>query len=236
MVQKPKAKSLRSGVKTTAKTKPNPVFADVVPPINAPRPIKWYVVFALSLLVFAGGAYVARSGEPPHWEYSLFMAINGWPESLYRLFLVITFFGGKTIAVLGVALAYLLGMYRFALRLAISIVTAFGGIVLAKIFVGRERPFEIFTGVHARAFESSLGYPSGHAAFATILVLLLFPYLPKIARWVVVFVVVGLVGLSRIYLGVHLPLDIVGGMAMGTGIVAVLHILPKKLQRVLRIN
>lgn len=236
-----KAKSAHPSAKTPqpkrTKAQPKrPVAVPVGSPPKEPRPVKWYVVFAAALLVLGTGAFLARSGQPTGWEYSLFMAINGWPEYLYRVFSVITFFGGTIMAMLSVAAAYVLRMYRFALRLAIAVVMGFGGMVLAKHLVGRERPFELLAGVHARAFEPDLGYPSGHATFITILTLMLFPYLPKIVRWLVVVGAILLVGLSRLYLGVHLPLDIVGGVALGACVVAFIHILPKKIQRFLRIN
>jgi len=44
--------------------------------------------------------------------------------------------------------------------------------------------------------------------------LTLIGYLPRRYRWVVPSAIIG-VAISRIYLGVHAPLDIIGGFAIG---------------------
>ncbi len=85
--------------------------------------------------------------------------------------------------------------------------------------MGRPRPAELVQTIHQRdLFVSGLGFPSGHTALATVISLVLVPFLPRKWRWLPV-VWIGLVGLSRVYLGVHAPLDIVGGFALGLAVV-----------------
>ncbi len=205
-------------------------------PITKSRPVIWCVVLALAVMVFGGGTYLALNGKPLSWEYTIFMSINGWGDGWYRLFAVITFFGSMLMAMLSVVALYLTGIYRLALRLAFVSLGAYAVAFLAKHFIERARPVELFSGVHTRVVETGMGYPSGHATFITVLVLTLLPYIPKPLRWIAIIAAIGLVCLSRLYLGVHLPLDLLGGIAIGAGAVAFIHILPKKVQRMLRIN
>jgi len=89
--------------------------------------------------------------------------------------------------------------------------------------------------VHTRAIETGMGFPSGHATVITVIMLSLIPYLRNKWRWFPPLAIV-LVCLSRLYLGVHFPLDIVGGVALGTAAVAFVRILPQSLRVLLRVD
>ena len=91
---------------------------------------------------------------------------------------------------------------------------------LLKELVGRQRP----QFAHGGAPYSSLSYPSGHAsgvaALVTVGLVLAWPLLAPAARrvWVAVGVaLVLLVGLTRMWLGVHFLSDVLGGWALGLG-------------------
>ena len=80
--------------------------------------------------------------------------------------------------------------------------------------VGRGRPVDLLDNVHLRGHhDSGLGFVSGHAAVAVAIATLIVPYLPRRVRWVAL-VVAALVCVSRLYVGAHLPLDVVGGAAL----------------------
>jgi glycosyltransferase 2 family protein len=186
--------------------------------------------FVAALLIFAGAMYLALSGRPTGWEHTLFMSVNGWPEGWYRLFTIVTFFGSTWIALISVVGLFVAKLYRLAWRLAVTIIGAYGIAFVAKHFIGRERPLELFSGVHARVVETGMGFPSGHATVSTVIALTLWPYLPKKARYVVVPLFIGVICLSRLYLGVHIPLDLIGGVAIGVASVSFIRILPSSLR------
>lgn len=102
-------------------------------------------------------------------------------------------------------------------------VTAGAGLIvlLAKPIVGRARPPEEFRLV----VETNQSFPSGHAvasaAVIGVLAAVLVPLLHRRGERVLVRVLAAAlvlaIGLSRLYLGVHWPTDVVGGWLAGTG-------------------
>ena len=64
--------------------------------------------------------------------------------------------------------------------------------------------------------STGLGYPSGHAAIAVAMASAASPLVPRRVRPALWSVAIG-VGVSRIYVGAHMPLDVAGGVALGIG-------------------
>lgn len=65
--------------------------------------------------------------------------------------------------------------------------------------------------------QAGLGYPSGHAAVSAATAAVVVPHLPPRWRrpaWALALAV----GPMRAYVGAHLPMDVVGGVALGTAI------------------
>ena len=58
------------------------------------------------------------------------------------------------------------------------------------------------------------GFPSGHAAVIAAMATVASPYLGLPGR-LLVWAVVALVALARVYTGAHLPLDVVAGVLVG---------------------
>lgn len=96
-----------------------------------------------------------------------------------------------------------------------------GGIILneaLKFLFHRQRP-----GLHRLAKVSGFSFPSGHAmmslVFYGLLIYLIWVYVPRKAfKLVLTFflaVLILSIGISRIYLGVHYPSDVIAGFAAG---------------------
>jgi glycosyltransferase 2 family protein len=113
-------------------------------------------------------------------------------------------------------------------RLALDAVLAAGSIyLLAKLvkeFVQRGRPQTLLDGVHILGEPArGLGYVSGHSAVAVALATVASPYLGRRGRRVA-WTLAALVCLTRIYVGAHLPLDVLGGAALGWAAGGLVHL------------
>jgi membrane-associated phospholipid phosphatase len=158
-------------------------------------------------------------------ETDVFRLANDLPDALFPPFFVVMQ-AGNVLAV-GVAAVVVAATRRFWLAANLAI-TGIGVWLLAKAIkarVGRERPADLLPHVNLHgSHDNGLGFVSGHAAVAVAIATMIAPYLGRRARWVVVLVAV-LVCISRLYVGAHLPLDVVGGAALGWAAGSLVHLL-----------
>lgn len=190
-----------------------------VRPAEPTTSLRLTVAGTSGLVVLVLGA-VARRTAVSRSELDVFRWFNEWPDAVARpLWLVMqlgSFWGGLAVAVLTMAV---LRGWRGALAGAVTAVAAWALAVIVKVWVSRGRPADYLTGVNAR-FEhlpTGNGYPSGHTAVAFAVATLIAGSLPR--RWrALPYALATFVGLSRLYFGAHLPLDVIGGAALGVGV------------------
>ena len=94
--------------------------------------------------------------------------------------------------------------------------------VLLKNIVGRTRPYVVNEAIeYITKRPSDNSFPSGHTGCMFAVASVLFYMLPK-KYGVPAMIIASLVGISRLYVGVHYPTDIIGGFIVGmfTGFVA----------------
>jgi undecaprenyl-diphosphatase len=162
-------------------------------------------------------------------DKALFLAINGgWASPCLDIVMVFVTLFGNGLFLAGVVgpILYFGDRRHFVARISIIIAAvALGGLVnnVIKEAVGRPRPLaefseQIRTGgvwVHT-VFEQwrNNSFPSGHSqtAFGTATAV---TYYYRGWYTVPIFVLAAAVALSRIYLGVHFPLDVATGALVG---------------------
>ena len=172
----------------------------------------------LPLWGFAELADEVREGAGFPFDEPILLAANELARAgLDRLFLLFSALGYQFgVVPADIALVLLLALRR-RYRESVFAAVAAGGSgllnVVAKQVFARERPslWELIAPEHNYSFPS--GHAMGSMTLAMVLVLLAWP---TRWRWPVVVamgVFVPMVGLSRVYLGVHYPSDILAGWA-----------------------
>lgn len=169
---------------------------------------------ALGLSVLAGSAVLARRARS-HAEVELFRSANDLPDGAFLpVWSTMQYgtFGAVPVVAAGALVAR---KPRLAASIAVGGTAAWVTAKAAKRVVARGRPASIIDGVEQRgAEEGDQGFPSGHAAVSTAMTVVLWPEVPTGWRWPIM-ALTALVPFGRMYVGAHLPLDLVGGSALG---------------------
>jgi undecaprenyl-diphosphatase len=204
--------------------------SDVEPPRRprvARRPVQRHPVdlvrVGLGLAVLGLGFLVAQRGELPVFERDVFQLVNDLPPSVFPLVWVVMQLGNVVAVPALAAVAALTGRFRMARDMLVSGVLAYLAADVIKRVVRRERPGGFAVEVNfPEGPVSGLGFVSGHSAVAAALAAAVVPYLSRRGRrlaWALAWTV----GLARIYVGAHLPLDVVGGLGLGWAIGSLVH-------------
>jgi undecaprenyl-diphosphatase len=99
-----------------------------------------------------------------------------------------------------------------------------------KVLVGRDRPPAIVLDPEPlMEVPTTSSFPSGHASSSFACAVVLSRFAPRLT--IPLFVLAGLIALSRVYVGVHYPLDILAGAVLGTLLATALLRLPGVLRR-----
>jgi len=154
----------------------------------------------------------------PTIERAAFVIVNRAPDALYVPLWVVMQAGSFFAVPVFATLALAARRPHLARALAVSGTIAWSLGKVLKPLVPRGRPDLVLADVVIRGDPAAgLGYPSGHAAVAAALMTVASPYLSKPYRRVGWSVAV-LTGLARVYVGAHLPLDVVGGFSLGLAV------------------
>jgi membrane-associated phospholipid phosphatase len=171
--------------------------------------------FGLGTALLLGSLAEARRERLPTYEERAFRLANDAGDRI-RVPVRGVMQGGTFGTVPAVAaLALLFRRPRLAAGLAVGGTLAWIAAKLIKPVGGRDRPNAVLGDVTLRErIEGDLGWPSGHTAVATTLAFVATPEMPRPVRPVLAGVV-ATVGFGRMYVGAHLPHDVLGGAGLG---------------------
>jgi membrane-associated phospholipid phosphatase len=193
-----------------------------------------FVIFWAPVITFLKLAGEVVESQPlPLDIYILYWLHQHANTFLDHFFLAATNVGGifGVLIITGVCAAYFI--HKSKRHDALFLIMSVGGASLANLMLKalfhRDRP----SLWHQSIIENSFSFPSGHAmASAALLASLVLIYWNTRARWYVLalaFIGAILVGLSRLYLGVHYPSDVLAGWCVSIVWVLLLSVLFKKL-------
>ena len=162
--------------------------------------------------------------------HKLYESCGGWLTPIME-FISLLGKGGIFLIILSLILLIYRPTRRFGTAMAIGL--ALGALIVnlwLKVVIARPRPYADVNGFFYPLWlklgshtESDFSFPSGHtnAAFATMVPVFILG--KKNWSWLALVFAI-LMGISRIYLVVHYPSDVIGGMLTGTlaGLIGVL--------------
>jgi membrane-associated phospholipid phosphatase len=152
-------------------------------------------------------------------EATVFRAVNDHTVVPFLVVWPLMQLGNFLVVPVSVLAAAVFRQWRLAASLLVGGLAAyFIAADVVRRLVIRGRPASLLADVHIRgAPAAGQGFVSGHVAVVTSLAAISWPYLPRWGR-VAVVAAGALVALARMYVGAHLPLDVVGGAACGLAV------------------
>ncbi len=183
----------------------------------------WTVGLGGALLLFVT---LAADRGLSGFESDVFMWINELPDALEPSVVFVMWLGTFPAVCVAAAIALLWRRFGMAAAIALSGTAAYLLAKLLKDLIERGRPADVYEGTMAiirAGQQQGFGFPSGHSAVSAAIVGAALPYLPWRWRWMLLALPIA-VAFGRMYVGAHLPLDVVGGLAIGFGAAALFRI------------
>ncbi len=102
---------------------------------------------------------------------------------------------------------------EIAILMIITAIISLGVSSILKTEISRERPYQVLDVRQLVPDEDNTSFPSNHVLLSTALSTIVFAYYRKYGS--ALFVLSGIIALGRVYLGVHYPSDVLGGVIIG---------------------
>ena len=143
--------------------------------------------------------YIRKDWATPFWRFVSWLGDGGW--FWISLSVLLLFFAKTRRVGITALLALLIGALCTNL--------------LLKNLIARVRPYEVIDGLYPLVKKlKDFSFPSGHSCASFAASLVFFKKLPR-RYGIASLVLASLIAISRLYLGVHYPSDVLGGIAIG---------------------
>ena len=184
----------------------------------------------LTVLMLAAGALLLIVGLKEHFDTEILLAFRSdsdpigpkWFEELARDITALGSFG-VLVLIISASVIFLImaRQHQDAWTMLAATVGGIAVVLALKALLARSRPDTLLHSVYV----STPSFPSGHTMMSTVTYLTLGAFLARELRsrslqmyvMLLALVVSVLVGLSRVYLGVHWPSDVLAGWSFGAG-------------------
>lgn len=173
------------------------------------------ILIAIILYALLIAVTVIFLGDVMALDQALFLIINSFSNTYVNsLFLFITFAGTSILWIAMIIIFWAEKKREISMYLLFVFLLDSLSHIFLKTFFMRPRPYEIFP-AKLLGFDIDLGagFPSGHTQRAFSGAVILGSFYKKMRIPLLLLAV--LVGISRIYIGVHYPLDVLAGAANG---------------------
>jgi membrane-associated phospholipid phosphatase len=143
--------------------------------------------------------------------------------ALTEMALFLTNLGSKQAYIAFLLVVYLAVDARFGRYLGMTFLLGYFFNFHLKGIIDTPRPYvlDASVGLTPEAVETGTGaaFPSGHAQASVMFWGMVASYVRKTWFWVLSVGLIGLISVTRVYLGLHIPLDLLGGWVIGAGVV-----------------
>jgi undecaprenyl-diphosphatase len=159
-------------------------------------------------------------------DYSLFLTVNNLHYGLVlnELMIWMTLYGREIVWIVVIVIFFVFGGWlgkKIAVTIGLSILVLTFLVPVIKNLVERPRPL-VPQADFLLAADKEYAFPSGHATIVAAGVAVVLALYRGSARRTLISIILSfevvLVCVSRVYVGAHYPLDVLGGILLGIGV------------------
>lgn len=172
-------------------------------------------IFISAIILIISGVLARQNMRLLGIEAQITLLVYNMPTIIFWPMIFITQLGSAWFGLLIIAFLTFRHKYQLALQIVMASFFAYFLTETLKLLIHRPRPAGLIPGIISREpLTYNLGFPSGHTAMIIVLSIVFWPLVPVRLRLPFLLLVFA-VPFTRIYLGVHSPLDIIGGVCIG---------------------